>query len=187
MQLNDRVIRAALVAKLNADDPGAALFHELPLSRGKRRADLAHVNGMLTGFEIKSSRDSLARMSGQAEVYAEVFERMTAVIAPCHLGSIRNHIPNNWGILVAERESRRLIFREVRKSRRSACQKSQSLVRLLWKSECARILRVAGIRIEQNTLVADMWALLESKSTRFLRQQVKIALKARYARKLRPR
>jgi hypothetical protein len=183
MQLNDKIIRAALVAKLNADDPGAVVLHELPLSRGERRADLAHVNGMLAGFEIKSQRDSLARMSGQAEAYAEVFERMTAVIASCHLGRLRDHIPSNWGIWVADQEAERLTFREIRKSRRNTQQKNRALVRLLWKEECAKILRELGVKTERNALVISMWRLLEQKSTKFLCEQVKIALKTRYAQR----
>lgn len=183
VKLDDKVIRAALVARLNADDPDAVVLHELPLSRGERRADLAHVNGILAGFEIKSSRDSLARMSAQAEAYAEVFERMTAVIASCHLRSLKNHIPQNWGILVADQGATRLTFREVRKSRRNTGQKNRALVRLLWKEECARILRASGVRIERTALVTEMWDLLEQKSTGFLCGQVKAALKTRHERR----
>jgi hypothetical protein len=186
MQLSDKTIRAALVTKLNADDPEAAIIHELPLSRGERRADLAHVNGSLVGFEIKSSRDSLARISGQAAAYAEVFERMTAVIESCHLGPLRNHIPKFWGILIAEQTAGKLKFREVRKSKRNSRQKNSALVRLLWKSECAKILRAAGMKTGRNALVADMWTLLERKPTKFICEQVKIALKARNARKPQP-
>ena len=182
MQLNDKIIRAALVAKLNADDPDAIVLHEFPLSRGERRADIARVNGTLAGFEIKSARDSLARISGQAKAYEEVFEQMTAVISSCHLRSLRKHLPTKWGILVADQSAGAIVFREVRKCSRNSHQKSRTLVRVLWKPECVKILRSCGVKVERNASVARMWKLLEQRPTKFLREQVKAALKARHGR-----
>jgi hypothetical protein len=185
MQLTDKIIRAALVAKLSAEDPNAVILHELPLSRGERRADVAHVNGILAGFEIKSSVDSLARMSGQASAYGEVFEQMTAVIARCHLRSLRVHIPNTWGILVAQESDQGLAFRQVRKSRKNNKQLNSKLVGLLWKEECSRILRAQGIKLPRTALVIEMWELLDQMPTKFLCSEVKAALKARYSRQQR--
>src|SRR5437773_2095115 len=77
----DGDIRKALVERLNREDPSAAIFHELPLLRGKGRADIAAVNGVLAGYEIKSERDTLRRIVAQRNHYDSVFDVVVIVVA----------------------------------------------------------------------------------------------------------
>jgi hypothetical protein len=67
--LLDQDIREALKKTLREQDRNAAIIEELPLQRGRGRADLAFVNGELWGFEIKSEADSLIRLGIQREHY----------------------------------------------------------------------------------------------------------------------
>lgn len=177
--LTDKAIRTAFVKKLRGDDPNGVVFHELPIARGKRRADLAFVNGSLAGFEIKSSHDKLVRISGQAAAYEQIFERMTAVVAPRHLASLGSHLPENWEIIVAERRSGALVFRQIRKGRWNRNQQNAVLVRLLWKNECIRILRSHGAAVKKSDLIIDLWNELEKLPTSLLCREIKTALKTR--------
>src|SRR5262249_26817602 len=64
----------------HADESDTVLIEELGLCRGRVRVDVAVVNGLLHGYEIKSDRDSLRRLAGQVEVYGKVLDRATLVI-----------------------------------------------------------------------------------------------------------
>ena len=83
--LLDEHIREALKTALRGQDNAAAIIEEMPLLRGRGRADLAFVNGRLCGFEIKSEADSLIRLGMQTENYEAVFEFNTIVAAQKHL------------------------------------------------------------------------------------------------------
>jgi hypothetical protein len=179
--VRDRHIRPALVAYLQAKDPAAAIFHELPLGRGQRRADVACVNGVLAGYEIKSAGDSLARLDGQAAEYATVFEFMTIVVAPRHLHGAREVVPKTWGILATDASTDGVAFRSVRMPRRNAALDKGALVRLLWKQECVRALRAEGLAADRNAPVVVLWAALERLPRNALCGHVRDALKARRA------
>jgi len=99
--LLDQNIREALKRTLREQDSSAAIIDELPLLRGRGRADLAFVNGEMWGFEIKSEADSLVRLGVQADNYESVFEFNTIVAARKHLRLARKKIPTNWGIIEA--------------------------------------------------------------------------------------
>jgi hypothetical protein len=177
--MRDRHIRAALVDYLRERDPTAAVLHELPLYRGARRADVACVNGVLAGYEIKSEVDSLARLGGQADEYSRIFEYMTVVIAPQHLRSIRRRIDNRWGIWTVHASGTELAFLQVRQPRRNSRLDKHRLGRLLWKPECLRILRTHGINVARNALISELWDALELLPTQVLCAHVRNALKAR--------
>ena len=178
--IRDRHIRAALVEYLRQKDPASAILHELPLSRGERRADVAHVNGTLSGYEIKSDGDSLVRLSAQAQGYADVFEYMTVVVAQRHLRSVREVVPRAWGIIIAEGSAGRdVVLRHVRKPQKNGSQRREVLVRLMWKDECVRALRAHGIRVSREVPVIDIWSRLETLPVAVLCGYVRDALKVR--------
>jgi hypothetical protein len=177
--IRDRHIRAALVEHLRQKDPTAAILHELPLSRGERRADVAYVNGVLAGYEIKSDGDSLARLGGQAQEYATVFEYMTMVVARRHLHAVRQMVPRAWGILLAEPTAEGVVFRHVRQPRKNTGQRRDVLVRLMWKEECVRALRAQGIKVSRQASVIDLWPMLEALPMASLCGYVRDALKGR--------
>jgi hypothetical protein len=95
-KLYDADIRRALLQRLLVQDPSVSILHELPLDRGQRRADVVGVNGHLAGFEIKSDRDSLARLPGQTESYDAVFDYNTIVVSERLLSASLQKIPDWW-------------------------------------------------------------------------------------------
>lgn len=180
--LLDENIREALKKILRDRDGTAAIFDELPLMRGRGRADLAFVNGELCGFEIKSEADSLVRLGIQTENYERVFEFNTIVAAKKHIPLASKKLPLTWGIVEAVQTGGTIEFRLERPALRNAKLNNSALARLLWKNECQRILRKSGIQVRPNISVAKLWRLMEAMPTEQLCYQVREALKRRQAR-----
>jgi hypothetical protein len=175
----DRDIRAALAKSLRRADPSAAIFHELPLSRGKSRADVVSVNGVLAAYEIKSERDSFARLPLQTIEYGNVFEYMTIVVARRHLGRVRQHVPAGWGISSAESVNGKVIIRNIRKPQRNTRIDRFAMARLLWKQECIKVLRSCGVKTDRCDRVTSLWNALSSLPEKLLRDEVRKVLKLR--------
>src|SRR3712207_967810 len=103
--LNDGLIRSALrrhVVARARRAPGTAVCEEFSLNRGETRVDLAVVNGHLTAYEIKSDRDTLARLAGQMRVYNRVFDRLTLVFGWRLAAQALRLVPSWWGVRLAE-------------------------------------------------------------------------------------
>lgn len=180
--LLDQDIRNALKSALRELDGSAAIIEELPLLRGRGRADLAFVNGELCGYEIKSERDSLVRLGVQADHYERVFEFITIVAAKKHLKAARKKIPQGWGIIEARQANGKTELCPRRKAQRNQKLDNSALARLLWKNECVSILRKTGHAVRQQAPVATLWSLVEQMNTEQLCDEVRNALKRRQAK-----
>lgn len=66
---------------------------------GTCKADLAILNGTATVYEIKSERDSLARLENQVENYKRVFAKVFVIASKDHVGSIFKTVPTDVGVL----------------------------------------------------------------------------------------
>jgi len=178
----DHDIREALKKSLREQDLTAAIIDELPLLRGKGRADLAFVNGELCGFEIKSEADSLVRLGMQADNYEAIFEFNTLVASRKHLKTARGRLPKTWGIIEAKEVDGRVELVPRRSAQRNLKLCNSALVRLLWKGECLQILKKAGICVRPQAPVIELWRLTESLSIEQLCTEVREALKRRQAK-----
>lgn len=177
--LRDGDIRTALVATIKKHDPGATIFHELPLRRGSGRADLVAVNGSIAGFEIKSDCDSLARLKSQRFLYNETCQFVTIVLTAKHLNRARVSIPRAWGISIAHRTERGTVcIRPLRKARYNR-PNIQVLVKQLWKTECIRLLANRGTMLDRNTPVREIWRRMEELPAATLAKGIRLALKQR--------
>jgi hypothetical protein len=185
--LLDQDIREALKLFLRQQDGTAAIIDELPLMRGRGRADLAFVNGELCGFEIKSEGDSLVRLGMQKENYESVFEFNTLVAARKHLKLARERIPKTWGIIEAKRANGQVELVHRRQPQRNHSINNLALARLLWKNECRRVLRKACIHTSAQTPVIELWNLVQSLESEYLCAEVREALKRRQAKAVPPR
>ena len=123
-------------------DAGTMIVEELGLCRGTVRVDLAVVNGSLKGFEIKSARDTLRRLSAQAATYSRIFDTMTIIVAERHLQGAEALIPRWWGIQVVTTNdsSTALTIEQVRRERTNPQVDPKSLVQLLWRPEVLELL-----------------------------------------------
>src|SRR6266849_4052905 len=117
LYMNDAQIRIATKQALFVQHRGDAetvIFDELGVQHGVARIDLAVVNGELHGFELKSDRDTLARLPEQVESYGRVFDRVTLVVGERHVRGAVDLVPDWWGVRVACRVSGRLRFCDLR-------------------------------------------------------------------------
>lgn len=141
--LCDRDIRCVLRTRLlveHAHEPHTVILEELGVCRGRVRVDLVVVNGLLHGYEIKSDRDSLRRLTGQVDLYSRVLDRATLVTGDRHLAEALDIVPPWWGILRVCATTTVPRFTTLRRGRHNPQQDPRSLVELLWLDESIALL-----------------------------------------------
>lgn len=67
---------------------------------GACKADLAILNGTATVYEIKSERDSLARLANQVENYKQVFAKVYVIASEGHVPGVLNTVPSDVGVMM---------------------------------------------------------------------------------------
>ena len=122
---------------------GGLLVEELGLCNGTVRADLAVVNGILKGYEIKSDQDNLNRLKTQANIYNQVFDTVTLVVAERHLATAQSVIPDWWGIEIAVLDdgSTKVKLNPFRAEQINKSVDPCKLVQLLWRDEAVYLLQ----------------------------------------------
>jgi hypothetical protein len=123
------------------DDPSTLILDELGICSGSARVDMAVVNGELKGFEIKSDRDSLARLPTQSHLYGKVFDTMSVVVGPRHFQKVEACAPTWWGIILASPgDDGHLRLEKMRCNKINTDQDPHCLVQLLWRDEVLELL-----------------------------------------------
>lgn len=148
MLTKDIDIRLALNERLQrkyGNDPNVLIRHELGVDTGKRRIDLAVLNGHLAGWEIKSDKDTLARLPEQAEAFSKVMDYLSIVTTEKYLDRCAAILPTNWGLQEAIHGPHgiRLISRRSPKINRQT--DAFSMAQLLWRDEAMEILKLRGL------------------------------------------
>jgi hypothetical protein len=178
-------IRSAARSRLLAHAqscPDTRIVEELGLSHGASRVDIAVINGHIRGIEIKAEADTLVRLPRQISAYGSVVDLATLVAAERHVGSAAAQLPAWWGIIAVRQNSKGTIsFRRLRDERINRGVDPMSLVRLLWRSEVAELLRALGadeplLRSPRVVLYTELVAAL---SMTRLRRTVRETLKTR--------
>jgi hypothetical protein len=147
-KLKDADIRSALIQMLrleHADDNDTIIINELGVLHGQTRVDVAVINGIIHGFEIKSECDTLHRLENQMKDYNMVFDRMTIVVAEIFLEKVKEIVPRWWGIVVVKNKNGVPVLRPVRKGRKNSSVDPFSLVHFLWKDEAIDVLKEKGL------------------------------------------
>lgn len=136
-------IKQALAGHLanQAQAHQVSLIEELRLHGGEVRADLVLVEQMHC-FEIKSEADSLARLINQGSRYGWVFDRVTLVMAPCHVAKAMDLLPPWWGAMVVDSQTG--TFQCIREAGLNVRHKAASLASILNKEEALEVLRKEG-------------------------------------------
>lgn len=143
---SDKTIRKALITQLShkyGSDHKTAIVSEFSLTNTGTRADVAVINGILHGYELKGDLDTLARLPRQVEGYNSVFDKITIVVGKKHLVHTIQAIPDWWGIILAKdvaNEGHPLLI-ELRKPSQNISQNIKTVARLLWRSEIVEILK----------------------------------------------
>ena len=137
-------LRSTLIAK-HADQPETVILEELGVCRGRVRVDVAVVNGSLHGYEIKSERDSLRRLSVQVDFYGKVLDRATLVVGEGHLAAALDLLPAWWGVLSIHQTAHEPRFKTVRRGRQNPRKDPRSLVEFLWLDDALALLETRDV------------------------------------------
>lgn len=146
---NEAVIRDLLIPFVRGEhshSPDTIYLPEFALYGGANRADYVALNALSHGYEIKSERDTLARLPEQVEAYNAVFERATLVSARCHTFPAKAIIPEWWGIVeVRGGELSPYHLERIRESFPNPNPCGRAIASLLWRDEALRILTNLGL------------------------------------------
>lgn len=173
------ILKRSLLASTAGED--SVVVEELGLCRGRVRVDLAVVNGSLHGYEIKSDRDSLDRLAGQADVYSKVLDQVTLVVGERQLAHAMDRIPAWWGVTRVDDTAGGPELHLVRAEDKNPALDPRALVELLWLPDALAILeargQIRGLKSKPRRVVWDR--LCESLSTEEISCAVRAHLKAR--------
>lgn len=146
--MKDIHIRKALkqqVLQRYIKDNNAIIVDELGVRHGAARIDIAVINGIIHGYELKSDFDTLIRLPNQSGYYNSVFDRMTLVVGKKHLSDAIKIIPIWWGVKLVEKGVRGgTQFTSIRRPTNNPYQDILSLAKLLWREEALTLLEEIG-------------------------------------------
>ena len=183
--LNDQAIRKGFLEKRLRDHVRSAntlVIHELGLAHARRRIDLAVINGVIHGFEIKSAVDSLARLGDQLETYSQSLQKLTMVVTDRHVAQVMESVPTWCGVTRAHRGPRGgLGFETLQRAKRNPRVDRIVLAHLLWRDEAQSILAQLGAsKAELRAPRAVLYeALVEMLSETQLAAHIKAAMTQR--------
>lgn len=183
--MNDPIIRENFhrkkLRKYHADK-NTIVIDELGLNHGESRADIAVVNGLMIGYEIKSDSDSLYRLEEQIKSYNAIFDELNIIVGTRHIKNIHKHLPKWWGIIIADKGPRHAVkFDLYRKSSRNKKIKPISIARLLWRNEVIQLLKHKQIspKLLRQPRTFLYETLVDLVNTNELRKYVRETLKMR--------
>lgn len=183
----DKLIRSALLEELNntydPQEKTTAIIPEFSLVNESARIDIAVVNGILHGYELKSDKDTLLRLNNQKEAYNTVFDEITLVVGKNHLISSIYCIPDWWGITVAKVDKRNVLyFLKIRESKPNPQQNLRAMINLLWKEEIiVKLLQLGiskGVANKSKQYISDL--LVNSLNPEDIKSYVRQSLKDRF-------
>jgi hypothetical protein len=158
--LTEPQIVTQLAAHVGREHSDAVLGREVNLSWGSARIDLLALNGAVSGYEVKSARDSLARVRRQVAVYKQTLEFVTFVVDPIHLRGIRPLVPRWCGLVEVGSENGQASFVQRRKARRNPAADPREICFFLSRRDIQAELQRRGCRGLGRTPRHEMVAML---------------------------
>lgn len=182
--MHDRDVRDAILGRLNAehaDDQDTRIVEEMGIWSGSVRVDVAVINGELCGYELKSDRDTLARLPLQADIYSRVFDKMYLVVGERHAPKARRIIPRWWGVIVAKSRHGTITLSDAREAKANPTLDPVLVAQLMWKEEALAVLERHNLAKGWRSKSADAIhrRLAASLSAVELSDAVRSTLKAR--------
>lgn len=181
----DVEIRAALhkkKLKKYHECPETLVVDELGLAHGKNRIDIAVLNGYVHGYEIKSSKDSLARLPSQFNEYRRSLEKISIVAAENHMDELFELVPLWCGLILATKGPKGGVhFTNIRLPKLNPDIDTFSFAHLLWRKEARELLVKLGenpktLNLPKRKLYNKIASLI---SARELSEKIKAQLMAR--------
>ena len=177
----DRDVRTLLkqhLAAFHSSSP-TLILDELGLCEGDVRVDVAAVNGELSGFEIKSPADSLARWPKQRRVYSKVLDKAWLVAPEKSLDAAQ--APAWWGLIRVIETPNQLGIHVLREATRNPSPEPLAIAQLLWHAEALEALERRGLaRGVRSKRRAFAWQrMIDTMTLDEIRSDVRLALRAR--------
>ena len=156
--MRDRDVREAVRKRLEAEhagDPNTLIVDEMGVWSGTVRVDIAVINGEICGYELKSDRDTLARLPLQADIYSRVVAKVTLVVGERHAKKARTMVPKWWGVTIARNQAGELKLIDSRRPKNNPGRVPYLIAELLTKEEAISVLDAHGM--------ADGWRSKRAK------------------------
>lgn len=180
--MQDLDIRNVLHSHLKKENKAikdTIIIDELDICSGLSRIDVAVINGVIHGYEIKSEVDTLKRLPLQMNYYNKSLEKISVATNPVHLKAIKKYVPKWWGLILVN-ENKKVNLTEIRKAKINPEVEGKSLLQLLWKEELFDITRKYNVKVKKGSnkkvLQENIAAALELKT---ISQEVRTTLKSR--------
>lgn len=125
------------------------IVDELSLCSGLSRIDIAVINGVIHGYEIKSEEDTLTRLPIQMNNYNKSLEKISIATNKNHLNKIMQYVPEWWGIILLE-DNNGIELNEIRKAEKNPIVEGISLLHLLWKEELISVAQKYNLKINKS-------------------------------------
>lgn len=150
LPLSDQDIRNCLIERFVEEfknQKDTIIVKEMGLCRGKSRIDLAIINGIIHGIEIKSDLDTIKRLEHQIDVYKKTLDKVTLYVGNKLIDSALEIIPNWWGVVLISKDSCGQI--QLQKKREPKINKHIDpfeILQLLWKEEALGLIDEIGLK-----------------------------------------
>ena len=142
--IRDRDIREPLFDYLEETYGKIRIIEEKMM--GRSRADVVMVTeDALYGVEIKSDADTYTRLARQVKDYDKYYDRNLIVAGTKHAHSVKEHVPEWWGIITVEEEDGRLDFYFYRQPEVNPKLDIKRKISILWRPELAHIQELNGM------------------------------------------
>jgi len=189
--MRDPDIRSALrndLRRSHLADPSTAIIDELSIKRNGSRIDVALVNGVLHGFELKSDLDTLSRLPEQMSAYGEVCDHVTLVVGEHHVLTAIELVPDWWGIKVARGKSSHVEFRDLKLAQINPDINPMAVAQLLRRQEVLNILIALGSELEGTRASRKQLCAKLTETMEFSRlcERVRSCLRARQSAVIQP-
>lgn len=132
---------------------------------GSCKADLVILSGTATVYEIKSERDSLARLANQVENYKRVFAKVNVIASEGHVEGVLATVPDDVGVLCLSKHYRIKTVREAIDCPARIC--PVTVFESLRSAEALAILRAMGVTVprvpntQRHAAMRDLFATLD--------------------------
>ncbi|MDF3862701.1 sce7726 family protein [Achromobacter denitrificans] len=163
---DEYIYRAAITQKVLMGTHSlrtASMLNEFRV--GSCKADLVILNGTATVYEIKSERDSLARLVNQIENYQRVFATVNVIASEGHIQSVLEIIPKNVGVLCLSKRYRITPVREAVNCPARIC--PVAVFESLRMAEGITVLQAMGVEVpevpntQKHAAMRDLFAKLD--------------------------
>jgi hypothetical protein len=142
--LDIRLILEKTLCDEHQNETDTLVLHELGVRHGAVRVDLAVINGVITGYEIKSERDTLNRLPTQIEIYSQALDFIHIVVGKSHFEKALELVPIWWGIVIASEVKGKIQLETSREATQNPELNPIAIAEFLWREEALLLLEERG-------------------------------------------